>query len=147
MYQRFVLNGEMGCTSELRVRLVPLNRFKPSSKIFLLTVPRRYFFCAFLSCVCHFFTSVHSCLVVTCWKRADLLAFVCDFVIFPCGILDQMWYLIVSIPDLCHLSYFAIVTFYVFTVLFILYLASCLHTIIWHKSGRSLIQPYFYSHI
>ena len=30
----------------------------------------------------------------------------CDFVTFPCGILGQVWYLIVSIPDLCHLSYF-----------------------------------------
>ena len=33
---------------------VPLNRFKPSSKIFLLTVPRRCFFCGsfvlFMSC-------------------------------------------------------------------------------------------------
>ena len=49
-----------------------------------------------------------SCLVVTCWERADLFALVwdvCIFVTFPCGIL---WYLIVSIPDLCHLSYFNI---------------------------------------
>ena len=30
----------------------------------------------------------------------------CDFVIFPCGILGQVWYLIVLIPDLCSLSYF-----------------------------------------
>ena len=30
----------------------------------------------------------------------------CDFVTFPCGILGQVWYLIVLIPDLCHLSYF-----------------------------------------
>ena len=29
-----------------------------------------------------------------------------DFVTFPCGILDQVWYLIVSVPDLCRLSYF-----------------------------------------
>ena len=28
------------------------------------------------------------------------------FVIFPCGILGQVWNLIVSFPDLCHLSYF-----------------------------------------
>ena len=28
---------------------------------------------------------------------------------FPCGILDQVWYLIVSIPDHCHLSYFGVV--------------------------------------
>ena len=29
------------------------------------------------------------------------------FVTFTFGILGQMWYLIVSIPDLCHLSFFA----------------------------------------
>ena len=32
--------------------------------------------------------------------------FNCVFVTFPCGILGQVWYLIVSIPDLCHLSSF-----------------------------------------
>ena len=32
--------------------------------------------------------------------------FNCDFVTFPCGILGQVWYLIVSIPDLCPLFYF-----------------------------------------
>ena len=31
--------------------------------------------------------------------------FNCVFVAFQCGILGQVWYLIVSIPDLCHLSY------------------------------------------
>ena len=63
----------------------------------------------FMSCVFNAFPLVHCCLVVTCWERADLLALVCDvscvFVTFPCGILGQVWYLIVSIPDLCHLSY------------------------------------------
>ena len=34
--------------------------------------------------------------------------FNCVFVTFPCGILGQVWYLIVSIPDLCRLSYFHI---------------------------------------
>ena len=34
--------------------------------------------------------------------------FNCVFVTFPCGILGQVWYLIVSIPDLCHLSYFTL---------------------------------------
>ena len=29
----------------------------------------------------------------------------CDFVTFPCGILGQERHLIVSIPDLCRLSY------------------------------------------
>ena len=64
----------------------------------------------FMPCVCHAFVSVHCCLVVTCWERADLLAlFVmsnCD-VNLLCDILGQVRYLIVSIPDLCHLSYFA----------------------------------------
>ena len=32
--------------------------------------------------------------------------FNCVFVTFPCGNLGQMWFLIVSIPDLCYLSYF-----------------------------------------
>ena len=66
-----------------------------------------------MSGVCHAFASVHCCLVVTCWERADLLALACDvcvFVTFPCGILGQVWYLIVLIPDLCHLSYFKILT-------------------------------------
>ena len=66
--------------------------------------------CVFESCVSHAFASVHYCLVVTLWEKADLLALVCDvyciFVTFPCGILGQVWYLIVSFPDLCRLSYF-----------------------------------------
>ena len=35
-----------------------------------------------------------------------LVMFNCVFVTFLCGILGQVWYLIVSIPDLCRLSYF-----------------------------------------
>ena len=30
----------------------------------------------------------------------------CDFFTFPFGILGQVWFLIVSIPDPCFLSYF-----------------------------------------
>ena len=50
--------------------------------------------------------------MVTCWERADILAPVgdvyCIFVTFPCGNLGQVWYLIVSFPDLCHLSYMSL---------------------------------------
>ena len=63
-----------------------------------------------MSYVCHAFPSGHCSVVVTCWERADLLALVCEvelcLVTFPCGILDQVWYLIVPIPDFCRLSYF-----------------------------------------
>ena len=69
-------------TSELRVRLAPLNRFKPSSIIFywpfqggtflwILYV----FFC--LVVVMPFCASVYMCHVVTCRERADFLALVC----------------------------------------------------------------------
>ena len=34
-----------------------------------------------------------------------LVMFNCVFVTFPCGILGQVWSLIVSIPNLCCLSY------------------------------------------
>ena len=86
----------------------------PSGKIYLLTVPRGVLLlwinCVFVSCVSHAFASVHCCLVVTCCERADILALVGDvyyiFVTFPCGILGQVWYLIVSLPDYCSLSYF-----------------------------------------
>ena len=50
--------------------------------------------------------SVYMCFVGTCWERADLLALVCGVCHFPIGILGQVWYLIVSIPDLCTLTYF-----------------------------------------
>ena len=63
----------------------------------------------FMSCVFHAFASVICCLVVPAGKGlvCDLK---CVFVTSPCGILGQVWYLIISIPDLCCLSYFD--TFY-----------------------------------
>ena len=64
-----------------------------------------------LSCVCYVFVRV--CLYVLCghllgkgWplgSRLWCLLWVCHF---PIGILGQVWYLIVSIPDLCTLTYF-----------------------------------------
>ena len=55
--------------------------------------------CVFVSCVSHAFASIHCCLVVTCWERANLFALVCDvyciILTFPCGILCQACYLIV----------------------------------------------------
>ena len=55
--------------------------------------------------------SVSCSLVVTCWVMADRLALL--YVMFSCvldtcryGVLGQVWYLIVSNPDLCLLIYF-----------------------------------------
>ena len=63
----------------------------------------------FMSFVCQAFAaSVHCCLVVTRWERANPLALVvmfnCVFLTFPCGTLGHVWYLIVWIPDRCRLS-------------------------------------------
>ena len=109
------------CTSELRVRLAPLNRFKPSSKIFYwpfqggtsFVGSLMFFFClVFSMSLCAF---IYMCFVVTCWERADLLALVCGVLLwvchFPIVILGQVWYLIVSIPDLCTLTYFSSIQF------------------------------------
>ena len=38
-------------------------------------------------------------------SRLLFVMFNCVFVTFPCGILGQVWYLVVSIPDLSRLSY------------------------------------------
>ena len=102
-------------TSELRVRLAPLNRFKPSSKIFYwpfqggTSFVDLLCFCSVLCLLCF----VRLCLYVLRghllgkgWplgSRLWCLLWVCHF---PIGILGQVWYLIVSIPDLCNLTYF-----------------------------------------
>ena len=64
--------------------------------------------------VCIVFLSVQCSPMITCLERADLLAllyviFYC-FVTFPCGALGQVGCLIVSIADLCLLSYFGMVS-------------------------------------
>ena len=52
-------------------------------------------------------------LVVTCWEMADLLTLLymvvsCAFVTLPYGVLDQVSYLNVSLPDICLLPYLEI---------------------------------------
>ena len=102
-------------TSELRMRLAPLNRFKPSSKIFYwpfqggTSFVDLLCFCSVLCLLCF----VRVCLYVLCghllgkgWPFGSwlwCLLWVCHF---PIGILGQVWYLIVSIPDLCTITYF-----------------------------------------
>ena len=88
-----------------------------SSPVFLLTVPRRCLFCGpflllvFRVCLSGAVFTAHNSLVLTCWEKSDLLAlwymmFSCVLSLFPCGVLGQVWFLIVSIPDLCLLHYF-----------------------------------------
>ena len=100
------------------MRLVPSNMIKASSnfpndrsKAVLLLWIRLFFVFRVFLCYAVLHVSVPCSLVVTCWERADLLdllsvIFSCVFVSFPYGVLGKVWYLIVSIPDLCLLPYF-----------------------------------------
>ena len=67
----------------------------------------------FMFFVCRALVSVHCYLVVNCWERAGLLALVCDvlfcFCHFPMWYPGQVWYLVVSIPDVAT---FLILKFY-----------------------------------
>ena len=93
----------------LGVGVAPWGRFGPSGGTFLLTVPGRCFFCGsfvfFLSCVCYAFCV--RLLICALWSPAakrltSWLSFVVsnsEFVTFPL-VSWQVWYLIVSIPDL-----------------------------------------------
>ena len=58
----------------------------------------------FMFLACHAFLSVNRSLVVTCCERTNLLALLC--VMFCCGVVGKVWYLIVSIPGHCLLTYF-----------------------------------------
>ena len=69
-------------------------------------------YCSYLCFVfvCHTVLFVPCSLVDACWERADLLTLLyvmlyCVFVTLPYGNLGKVWYLIVSIPDLCLLYY------------------------------------------
>ena len=64
--------------------------------------------------VCLVFLMLSRLFIAALWSRAGkgltslilLVMFIVFFFTFPCGILGQVWYLIVSFPDLCRLSYF-----------------------------------------
>ena len=59
---------------------------------------------AMLSCL--FIASLWSSVGKGLTSWLSFVMFYIVLVTFPCGILGQVWYFIVSIPDLCHFSYF-----------------------------------------
>ena len=72
---------------------------------------------SFVDHVCHLclvFVMLSRLFIVALWSPAgkgltSWFLFVmsnCDFVTFPCGILGQVWYFIVLLPDLCRLFNF-----------------------------------------
>ena len=89
----------------------PLNRFKPSSKILYWPFQGGTSFVELLcfSGLCMLYAFVRVCLLCACWERSVLLALVCGVLLwvcyFPNGILGQVRYMVVTIPDLCTLTY------------------------------------------
>ena len=63
--------------------------------------------------LCLVFVMLSRLFIAAVWSPAGkgltswllFVMFNCVFVTFPCGILGQVWYLIVSFPDLCRHSY------------------------------------------
>ena len=66
--------------------------------------------------LCLVFATLSLLFIAALWSPAGkgmtswllFVMFNSDFVPFPCGTLGQLWYLIISIPDLCCLFYFNI---------------------------------------
>ena len=98
-------------TSELRVRFVSSNMFKPSSNFLTDRLKAMLLlWILFIICVsCHIVLYVLAALWSLLGKN-DLLAllhvmFFCVFVTFPYGVLGQVGYLIVWITDICLLPH------------------------------------------
>ena len=71
---------------------------------------------SFVDHLCFVFLMLSRLFIAVLWSPAGkgltswllLVMFIVFFAIFPCGILGQVWYLIISFPELCRLSYFKI---------------------------------------
>ena len=74
----------------------------------------KLFYCSFQGgtsfvdplCYLCFMSVMMSCLFnEASWSPAGMWCFLC-FITFPYGVLGRLWYLIISIPDVCLLIYF-----------------------------------------
>ena len=81
----------------------------------LLTFPGFPYFVDYLCYLCLVFVMLLRRFIAAVWSPAGkgltswllFVMFNCVFVTFLCGILGQVWYLVVSFPDLCRHSYLA----------------------------------------
>ena len=100
----------------IKLKLSQCNLFKLSSKIICYLPFRDSASFVDLLCYLRFVFVILSCLFIAAlWPPAGkgflpLGSLICDvflcFFLFPCGVLGQVWYLIVSTPDFCFLTYF-----------------------------------------
>ena len=87
----------------------PVKYFTDLSKVVLLLWIFYVFFfsvlCLLCLCARLFMSALWSPAGKGLTSWLSLVVSNCEFVLFPIGILGQLWYLIVSIPDLSTLSY------------------------------------------
>ena len=109
-------------TSEIRVRLAPSNKFRPTSNFFTG--------CSFVDLFCYlnFISVMLSCLFfaalwspagtgLTSWLSLRDIFF--RFATFLCGFLGQVWHLIASITELCFLPYLVWSTIYLYAIIMV----------------------------
>ena len=85
--------------------------------------------------LCLVFLMLSRLLIAALWSPAEkglttwllLVMFIVFFVTYPCGILGQVWYLIVSLPDLCRLSYLSVVKINGYSII-VLFVVSILNS-------------------
>ena len=97
------IKGEVGAVK--LVKALQLNIFADCSKAVLLL----WIICGIclvFVMLLRLFIAAFGHLMGTGWPLGSCLWCLLCFVTFPCGMLGQVWYLIVSFPDLCRLSYF-----------------------------------------
>ena len=106
-------NQSCWSTSELRVGLAPWNQLRPSSKIFLLTVPRYNFLVDHLCYLCLVFVMLSLLFIVALWSPAGKgLTSWLLFAMFNCVL--SLSHVVSWVrcgtdcidPDLCCFSYF-----------------------------------------
>ena len=98
-------------TFELRVRLAPWTGLSPPVRYFYWPFLGGTSFADHLCYLCLVFVRLSRLFIAALWSPAgkvltswlSFVMFSCVFVTFSCGILGQVRYLNVSIPDLCHL--------------------------------------------
>ena len=85
-----------------------------------------------------------SCLFIAAlWSPAGkgltlCVMFYCVFVTFQCGVLGQVWYLIVLIPDLCLPYFFCGSFMFLFCLVFAMFCARLFICALWSPAGKGL---------
>ena len=103
-----------------------------------------YFFCGSFVFLCLVFLMLSRLFIAALWSPVGkgLTSWLLLVIVtFPCGILGQVWYLIVSFPDHCHLSYFECIKVWGFALLI---LSNFFLNIPWKWNNLVSLRPNYF---